>query len=251
MALGLSTFGAHEQQRGSAVVDLAAVARGDVPADLREPLGVGGIIEGGTQPGQDLGRGRRADALVPGDNPRRPVVAGHGYGYHLGVEQARFLGRSGTVVTGGGELVEFGPAETPLSRDQLGADALGNEAVRIAPTHAHAERVGAGRHVGSHGHPAHALDTAGDHDVVDAGHDALRGEVDGLLRGAALTVDGGGRDGFREARGEDGPAGGVDGLLTDLIHAAAHHVVDERGVEGGSFGQGSQRMREEVDRMDR
>ena len=34
---------------------------------------------------------------------------------------------------------------------------------------------------GAHRHAAHRLDAAGDDDVVDAGHDALRGEVGGLL----------------------------------------------------------------------
>jgi len=69
------------------------------------------------------------------------------------------------------------------------------------------------------------------HHVVGAGHDALGGEVQGLLGGAALAVDGGGGHRLGPAGGEDGVAADIERLLGDLHHAAHDHVVDEGWVE--------------------
>ena len=44
------------------------------------------------------------------------------------------------------ELVEFGAGQAPLGGDQLGADALGHQAVGVALRHARAERVAARQH---------------------------------------------------------------------------------------------------------
>src|SRR5882724_4258511 len=110
---------AHQQQGRGAVVDLTAVARGDVPADLREPLGQRRVVEGRAEPGEHLGRGRWADALIGVDDSRRAVLAGHRNGYQLAGEQATGLGGSGTMVAGGGELVKLGAAEVPFGSDQF------------------------------------------------------------------------------------------------------------------------------------
>ena len=115
-------------------------------------------------------------------------------------------------------------AEAPPGGDALGGDALGDEAVGVADPEAGAERVGGDG--GAHRDPAHRLDAAGDHQVVGAGIDALGGEGGGLLRRAALAVDGGGGHRLGEAGGEHGVAGDVEGLLADLGHGAADDVVD-------------------------
>src|SRR5712691_11718304 len=101
---------AHQQQRRGAVVDLAAVARGHAPADLREPLGQRRVVEGRAEPGKHLGRGRRADALIGVDDSRRAVLAGHRNGRQLAGEQAAGLGGGGALVAGGGEFVKLGAA---------------------------------------------------------------------------------------------------------------------------------------------
>ena len=56
----------------------------------------------------------------------------------------------------------------------------------------------------------------GDDDVVGARHDALGGEVQRLLAGAALAVDGGRRHRLGPARREHGVATDVERLLADL-----------------------------------
>ena len=57
------------------------------------------------------------------------------------------------------------------------------------------------------------------------------GEVDGLLAGAALAVDGG-RGGLdREPGLEPGVAGDVDALLAELLHAAGDDVLDLGGLD--------------------
>src|SRR5260370_338849 len=105
------------------------------------PLAPRGWPMARAQPGEHLGRGRRADALIPVDDPRRAVLAGHRDGPQFAREQPCSLGRSGALVAGGGELVKLGAAEVPLGRDELGADPLGNEAVGIAVRDAGSERV--------------------------------------------------------------------------------------------------------------
>ena len=75
------------------------------------------------------------------------------------------------------------------------------------------------------------LDAAADDGVGDAGGDERGTEVDGLLGGAALTVDRrrGGLD--REPGLEPRVAGDVDALLAELLHAAGDRVLDDRGVD--------------------
>ena len=68
-------------------------------------------------------------------------------------------------------------------------------------------------------------------DVVDAGGDHRRGEVDGLLAGAALAVDGGGGGLDRQPGLEPGVAGDVDALLAELLDAAGDDVLDLGGLD--------------------
>ena len=55
----------------------------------------------------------------------------------------------------------------------------------------------------------------------------------GLLRAAALTVDGGGADVIGQARGEPGDPGDVVGLFAVLRDAAADDLLDFAGVDSG------------------
>ncbi len=230
-----------DQHGRCAVVDRTGVAGGDVPLDLRETLGEGRVVVGGLEAGEDLDAAGGAYALVA-----RDAVEGR----DLGVEAAGVPGLGGLVVGGDGEGVHPLPGERPLGGDQLGADALRNESLKVAGGDAGAEGVRAGRHVGPHGHPAHRLDPAGDDEIVRPGHDALRGEVDGLLGGTALAVHGGRGDGLGEAGRQEGVAGGVHGLLADLVDGAADDVVDQHRVDTRAFDEGPQSVREELHGMD-
>src|SRR5690606_16784472 len=124
-------------------------------------------------------------------------------------------------------------------------DALRDE-VRVASGDARAEGEGAGGDGGAHGGAGHHLDAGGDDDVVGTGDDALRREVGGLLRGAALAVDGGGRDGLGEAGGEHGVAAHVQALVPDLHDAAHDHVVDQSRVEVVALHEGLEHLSAQV-----
>ena len=66
-------------------------------------------------------------------------------------------------------------------------------------------------------------------DVVDAACDERGGEIDRLLRGAALTVDRGRRGLDRQAGLEPRVAADVVRLLAVLLHAAGDHVLHRFG----------------------
>lgn len=74
--------------------------------------------------------------------------------------------------------------------------------------------------------------------------------MDGLLGGAALPVDGGGGHGIGESGAQPGVAGGVHGLLADLVDGAPDHVVDEGGIDAAALDQGAQGVGEQGDRVD-
>ena len=93
----------------------------------------------------------------------------------------------------------------------------------------------------------HGLDPGGHDDVVGPGHDALGGEVQRLLRGAALAVDGGGRHRLGPAGGQHGVAADVERLLRDLHDAAHDHVVHQGGVEVVALRHGPEGLGGEVD----
>jgi hypothetical protein len=84
------------------------------------------------------------------------------------------------------------------------------------------------------GDVAHVLDAAADRDVVDARGDQGRGEVDPLLGGAALAVDGRRRDLDRKPGLEPGVTADVHPLLAELLHAAADHVADLGRIDAGA-----------------
>src|SRR5580704_15067268 len=126
------------------------------------------------------------------------------------------------------------PAKRPWS---MAAAAFACEAseyssswVRVNP------RLAADR--GAHRDPAHRLDAARHHHVVLAADEAGGGEVDRLLAGAALPVDGHPGHRQRPAGREHGVAGDVEGLLADLADAAPNDVVHHLRVHPGPLGEG-------------
>ena len=70
-------------------------------------------------------------------------------------------------------------------------------------------------------------------------HDRLRGEVDRLLRRAALPVDGDAGHLLGQPGGEPGGAGDVAGLRPDRVDAAEDDVVDGGRVDARPLDQGS------------
>ena len=80
-----------------------------------------------------------------------------------------------------------------------------------------------------------SVDAAADGDVVNAGGDHRGGEVDRLLRRAALAIDGRRRGLDREPGLEPGVAADVDRLLAELLHAAGDDVFDLGGIDPGTL----------------
>jgi hypothetical protein len=142
-------------------------------------------------------------------------------------------------------LVELGAGEPPPLDHHLGADPLVREHVVEDGVQARTGRVNAGLGAdrGAHRDPAHRLDAARHHHVVLTADEAGGGEVDRLLAGTALPVDGHPRYRLRPAGREHGIAGDVEGLLADLADAAPDDVVDDLRVHPRPLGQGVEHMR--------
>ena len=96
---------------------------------------------------------------------------------------------------------------------------------------------------------AHVLHAAGDDQVGGAAHHGLGGEVHGLLRRAALAVDGGAGHLVGQAGGEPAGAGDVAGLRADRVDAAEDHVLDRGRIDAGALDQRLERVRAEVGRV--
>ena len=100
----------------------------------------------------------------------------------------------GPVVRLRGVRVDVGAGPALEGGDQVGADALRDEAGRERGGRVHRPRAA----VGAHRHPAHRLDAAGEDQVLEAGADPHRGLVDGLEAGGAEAVE---LDAGRRSRG--------------------------------------------------
>jgi hypothetical protein len=93
------------------------------------------------------------------------------------------------------------------------------------------------------------VDPIGHNDVVVAGDHAGGGEMNRLLTGSALPVDGDTGHGLRPARRQHRGARNVDGLLAGLRHAAPDHVVDERRIDPCLLDQTVEHLRGQVGGM--
>jgi hypothetical protein len=119
----------------------------------------------------------------------------------------------------------------------------------IAPREAHTEGISAGS-IAARRHAAHRLDAAGDHDIVCARHDALRGKIGRLLRRPATPVQRNGRYVIRIACGEPCQSPWDAGLFTYLSDAANHDVIDQGGVKVIAVDQCGENLGEEIDRVE-
>ena len=88
-----------------------------------------------------------------------------------------------------------------------------------------------GLHPRGKGQVPHVLHARADHRVVHARGDQRGGEVDRLLRRAALAVDGRAGRLDRQPFLEPGVARDVERLLAELLHATRNHVLDLRRVD--------------------
>ena len=137
------------------------------------------------------------------------------------------LCRPGALLRAGGVGVDVLAAELLDRRDQVGADALGDERGVVVGLGVH--RPGAA--VGAHRDARHRLDAAGEHEVLPAGGDLLRGDVDGLQARGAEAVELHAGDRVGQAGLDRRRLGDVGALVADRRDAAEHDVVDPRRVE--------------------
>ncbi|SKV62954.1 Uncharacterised protein [Mycobacteroides abscessus subsp. massiliense] len=137
-------------------------------------------------------------------------------------------------MTFGREGIQIPARQVPFLRDQLRTDALRNETFRIATGNPRAEKVLA-QALAAHGYPTHRLDTRGDHDVICACDDPLRGKVNGLLTAATLPIHGDRRDRLGQSGRQRRPPRGVGTLLPYLPDRATDDVIHESRIYPGAF----------------
>ena len=170
-----------------------------------------------------------ADVLVMVENHEAVLILDRHDG--LGEVAAR-PGRRGLLLRPQRVGVDVLAGEALDGRDQVGADALGHEADRVIGF-----RVGRpGAAVGTHRHPRHGLDAAGQHQVVPAGADLLRGRVHGLQAGRTEPVELHATGGVGQAGSQHRGAGDVAALVTDGRDDTKDDVADQVLVEVGEPG---------------
>jgi hypothetical protein len=204
----------HQQYGGGAVGDLRRRTGGMYP-----------VVEHRLQPGERFERGV-AQALVPGHVADR---------YDLAVEVAGVPCRACPVLRPFPEPVQVLSGQSTSDSDPLGSAELVGQVDRpvVRPWRADVDA-----HVAAQRHPAHRLDAARDADVDGAGRDLRGDEVHGLLRGAALRVDGHAAGLMWQAGVQPGGAGDVVRLFARLRDAAAEHLLDQGGVDAGAVDHG-------------
>src|SRR5207302_10233296 len=115
------------------------------------------------------------------------------------------------------DAVDVFAGQPPSSGDDLRADALWNKPAGVTVVYRLREWEPEAAPEGcSHRDACHVFNTRRDDQIHRARHPGLRGEVSGLLRRTALTVDGRRRHVIRQARCEPAVAADVDRLLADL-----------------------------------
>ena len=145
------------------------------------------------------------------------------------------------------ETVDVFSGEALDGGDQVGADALRHEAEAVVGL-----RVGGPcAAVGAHRDAAHRLDAAGQHQVVPAGPDLLRGGVHGLQAGRAEPVELESARGLGQLGHQRRGAGDVAALVTDRGHDAEDDVADQVLVQVGvAAAQLVDQADDQVDRLD-
>ena len=202
------------------------------------------LAEGRPEPGQRLGRGARADALVLGHGELLAFVPDRDAG-DLGGEQAVLGRRRRALVGPGGELVLLLAGDAELAPAPLGGLAHGQVVEGVGQPVERHRVLDRDRPVLVAGpgvqqqvrRPGHGLHPARHHHVVLAQPDQLRRECDGVQAGQAHFVHRQRWNGHADARRDRGlPGGDLPGArLQHLAHDHVLHLVRGylRAVEGG------------------
>mmetsp|Transcript_90431 Transcript_90431/g.193901 ORF Transcript_90431/g.193901 Transcript_90431/m.193901 type:complete len:255 (-) Transcript_90431:3-767(-) len=189
---------------------------------------------------------------------RRRLALDHldGNGHDLIFELPGLRRRGGPHLGGDAEFVQVLPREVVLLRQQFRPSELREGLVAHAKLLEALQSLAILRHVrfghgvampcfnaiddiGADGHGGHDLNATCDDAVVDAAHDSLGRRMDGLLRGAALAVDGRARHALREGlRGQHHVAPDVTRLRANLAHATEDHVLHLRWIHLGALHEG-------------
>jgi hypothetical protein len=93
------------------------------------------------------------------------------------------------------------------------------------------------------------LHATGHNEILRAAHDTLCREVDSLLRGTALAIDGGAGNMLRHSGNEPSGASDVAGLAADRVDTAIDDIVDEGGVDIDTVEEFNDRRSPEVGGM--
>ena len=234
----------HHHNRGGAVVERAAVARGDQAVGAEHGLEVGHGLVGDPGARAVVGRDHRAvGRRHRGDLPRpEPVVDG----------------LLGEVLAAYAELVELAAGDAARLGEVLGGLAhrhvdVGHAAVLawVVPGGSalrglHGARLGVAEHRvvrvgpavrGAGGEPRHGLDAGRDEHVALAGLDRVEGHPRRLHRRGAVAGDRRGRHVVHVVEDVDDP-GHVEAALAAGQAAAEVDVVDRVPVESGHLVEG-------------
>ncbi len=141
-----------------------------------------------------------------------------------------------------GEAIDISTIEAADRRNEVSADALRYEADLGAPG-----RIISRTSIGSHGHPGHAFDATGDHEVLEPGGHFHRSQIDRLEARGAEAVDLLARNTFMPPRRQRGHLRQVSALLADRSYATQNDVVDQLRVQGIALPEVAEQMADQGD----
>jgi hypothetical protein len=200
-------------------------------------------LEGRVEPAERLEGRARLDEVVAFEN-RQAVLVTHGYDGSVEVPAVARVRRAALGLDGVAVDVLAAPA---LERgDRVGPDALGHE----TGLGGKGGVVAHGTAVRTHGHAGHGLHTAGDHQVLPARGDLLRGDIHRLETGGAEAIELHAGDGLVPVGVLHDHLGDVRALLADGGDAAHDHVVDVGRIEIVAIAQGTEQAGAEIDGLD-
>lgn len=116
--------------------------------------------------------------------------------------------------------------ETLGGGDKVRTNSLRNEVGVVSGLWVHRPRAA----VRTHRHSAHALDAAGDDQLVPTGSNFLGGDIDCLKGGSAESVDLRATDSVGKTGSDRRRLRDVGPLITDRGHTAEDQIVDDVGI---------------------
>ena len=227
-----------------AIADLRRSGRGQSAA-LLDQLDAANRLEAGIE----------TDAFVDGVQLGLAVMGRHVYGHDFAVKRPGVGGGGTAPLAFIAEFVEHILGEIIFLGDHFGAGELAELDARVArldprPAEGRAHAVVVGQFGGgAHRHPRHRFDAGSDDDVHLAAHHRGSGEMQRLLRGAALAVNAGARHRFGQARRHHRVACDIARLLPELRHAAHDDVFDQRRIGTGTVDQCIEHLASKIGRM--